>query len=349
MIACSYGVCSSASIAAVKPPFAIRHIVHLFAHRINQKPHKTWTIRITDSARNDAQIVAVGTKRRAASDYLNNRYHDPTLGRFTSVDPLVSVTHDAYGYGNNNPITYSDPSGLEPCGLAGNCTSFDYEGPTPGRMQPSDPFSGVTPSCAAGQFDRCNGPQTAWPTNRPRTPQPQGKVSGGDDGGLALGMIANEMHKNRNSGAVAYYRDPRSDAIASLALYYGLFKTGGKWDHKKRVDAITGGADWVLLGPDAAVRWDTLSNLHYGYIMAASGESLEETLDFSHIKLSSVSNGTSAHSQSDDRAIEIGFKLYSAGADPSLTQLRSALLDDGLLRSAGGSCVVSRNCYVVHS
>ena len=46
-------------------------------------------------------------------DYLNNRYHDPTLGRLVSVDPLVSVTRDPYGYGNNNPITYSDPTGLE--------------------------------------------------------------------------------------------------------------------------------------------------------------------------------------------------------------------------------------------
>jgi RHS repeat-associated protein len=45
-------------------------------------------------------------------DYLNNRYHDPTLGRFISVDPLVSLTGDAFGYGNNNPTTYSDPLGL---------------------------------------------------------------------------------------------------------------------------------------------------------------------------------------------------------------------------------------------
>jgi RHS repeat-associated protein len=62
-------------------------------------------------------------------DYLNNRYHDPTLGRFTSVDPIVAVTHDAYGYGNNNPMTFSDPSGLEPCGLTGHCTSWDFDGP----------------------------------------------------------------------------------------------------------------------------------------------------------------------------------------------------------------------------
>jgi uncharacterized protein RhaS with RHS repeats len=47
--------------------------------------------------------------------FLNNRYLDPTLGRFISVDPLVNMTHDAYGYGNNNPTTYSDPSGLIPC------------------------------------------------------------------------------------------------------------------------------------------------------------------------------------------------------------------------------------------
>jgi RHS repeat-associated protein len=44
--------------------------------------------------------------------YLNARYLDPALGRFISVDPLVDVTRDAYGYGNNNPITYSDPTGL---------------------------------------------------------------------------------------------------------------------------------------------------------------------------------------------------------------------------------------------
>ena len=54
-------------------------------------------------------------------DYLNNRYYDPTLGRFASVDPLVAITRDAYGYGNNNPIAYSDPSGLAPCADDRNC------------------------------------------------------------------------------------------------------------------------------------------------------------------------------------------------------------------------------------
>ncbi len=50
--------------------------------------------------------------------YLNNRYMDPALGRFISVDPLVDMTRDAYGYGNNNPISYMDPTGL--CGTVVN-------------------------------------------------------------------------------------------------------------------------------------------------------------------------------------------------------------------------------------
>jgi RHS repeat-associated protein len=46
--------------------------------------------------------------------FLNARYLDPVLGRFISVDPLVSSTRDAYGHGNNNPITFSDPLDLWP-------------------------------------------------------------------------------------------------------------------------------------------------------------------------------------------------------------------------------------------
>ncbi len=44
--------------------------------------------------------------------YLNHRYYDPALARFISVDPLVAKTGEAYTYAGNNPITFSDPSGL---------------------------------------------------------------------------------------------------------------------------------------------------------------------------------------------------------------------------------------------
>jgi hypothetical protein len=50
--------------------------------------------------------------------YLNNRYYDPQLGVFLSVDPLVATTGDPYLYANGNPTTLSDPTGLMPDGFS---------------------------------------------------------------------------------------------------------------------------------------------------------------------------------------------------------------------------------------
>jgi RHS repeat-associated protein len=50
--------------------------------------------------------------------YLNARYYDPVLGRFLSPDPVLKPgdprTLDPYRYADNNPVTFSDPTGLEP-------------------------------------------------------------------------------------------------------------------------------------------------------------------------------------------------------------------------------------------
>ncbi len=47
-------------------------------------------------------------------NYLHNRYHDPTLGIFITVDPLVAKTGEPYLYASGNPTSLSDPSGLDP-------------------------------------------------------------------------------------------------------------------------------------------------------------------------------------------------------------------------------------------
>ncbi|NEA59600.1 hypothetical protein G3I60_36945 [Streptomyces sp. SID13666] len=48
--------------------------------------------------------------------HLGARDYDPTLGRFISADPLFEATDPnqigGYTYAGNNPVTYSDPSGL---------------------------------------------------------------------------------------------------------------------------------------------------------------------------------------------------------------------------------------------
>jgi RHS repeat-associated protein len=51
---------------------------------------------------------------------LGARYYDAALGRFISVDPLLNLgvpSHfNAYSYAYGNPMTFSDPTGMEPAG-----------------------------------------------------------------------------------------------------------------------------------------------------------------------------------------------------------------------------------------
>lgn len=44
--------------------------------------------------------------------YNLNRYYDPSLGRYTSSDPIYKDSMNLYQYANNNPNTYMDPHGL---------------------------------------------------------------------------------------------------------------------------------------------------------------------------------------------------------------------------------------------
>jgi len=48
--------------------------------------------------------------------YMQQRYYDPTVGRFLSIDPLDAnpndpLTLNRYAYANNNPLKYFDPDG----------------------------------------------------------------------------------------------------------------------------------------------------------------------------------------------------------------------------------------------
>ncbi len=55
--------------------------------------------------------------------YLNARYYDPVLSRFVSPDPLMKPsdpkTLDPYRYADNNPISFTDASGLCSDGISG--------------------------------------------------------------------------------------------------------------------------------------------------------------------------------------------------------------------------------------
>ncbi|WP_405009075.1 polymorphic toxin-type HINT domain-containing protein [Kitasatospora sp. NBC_01539] len=57
-----------------------------------------------------------GTTEPTGLTHLGARDYDPTTGRFISVDPVLAATDPqslaGYTYSNNNPLAYSDPSGL---------------------------------------------------------------------------------------------------------------------------------------------------------------------------------------------------------------------------------------------
>ncbi|MGI5146327.1 polymorphic toxin-type HINT domain-containing protein [Plantactinospora sp. CA-294935] len=68
---------------------------------------------------NDKGFVG-GTRDNTGLTHLGAREYDPQIGRFISVDPIMDLTDPqqihGYTYANNNPITLSDPDGLDPGG-----------------------------------------------------------------------------------------------------------------------------------------------------------------------------------------------------------------------------------------
>jgi RHS repeat-associated protein len=279
----------------------------------------------------------------AGVSFLNNRYHDPTLGRFISVDPLVNVTHDAYGYGNNNPISYSDPSGL----------------------------------CATNEFGIC---QSGEGSGSASAPGPNRKA--GAAGPSVAGYIAGEMGTNRSNSNVRGLRDLSDsqqctmcdEGGGSKVLYLLYLKrlgpvlqTGGAWDHKKPIVALAGAtsdSDFVDMGNGYKVRIDVFSNVHYGYIFKFAGVTDQDSLDYSHgdyggevggivavwnhlpftadIHLPNPGNQSDmVNRRQDDAAIRVGQALchcgYGAGgfSPPSTVEVIDAIVSDKTLRDLG--------------
>src|SRR5690554_4446408 len=49
--------------------------------------------------------------------YYGARYYDPRMSIFVSVDPLAKQTMEPYSYVGNNPIMFTDPTGMSKDGI----------------------------------------------------------------------------------------------------------------------------------------------------------------------------------------------------------------------------------------
>ncbi|MFF7845496.1 polymorphic toxin-type HINT domain-containing protein [Streptomyces ossamyceticus] len=84
--------------------------------------------------------------------HIGAREYDPALGRFISVDPLLSLDQhqslNGYTYANNTPVTASDPTGLESCG-AHYCSGSNgtYDTYKPAKDPASNCYGSKNASC----------------------------------------------------------------------------------------------------------------------------------------------------------------------------------------------------------
>jgi RHS repeat-associated protein len=96
-----------------------------------------------------------GTNDKSAGlTHIGASHYDSSIGRFISVDPVMNPTSpqqmQGYSYSNNSPVTFSDPTGLEPlvvdrgddgkpmyCPLA--CRNYGYTGKMIGAHPDLDP------------------------------------------------------------------------------------------------------------------------------------------------------------------------------------------------------------------
>ncbi|HEX5104331.1 MAG TPA: RHS repeat-associated core domain-containing protein, partial [Pirellulaceae bacterium] len=102
---------------------SVRLVTDALGQQLRRHDFAPFGIEVGPSSSNEGFMFAGNQRDGFGFDYLNARYFAPATDRFTSPDPL-SITNarlfipsrlNRYTYGNNNPLSFVDPTGLEPC------------------------------------------------------------------------------------------------------------------------------------------------------------------------------------------------------------------------------------------
>ncbi|MFT4225348.1 RHS repeat-associated core domain-containing protein [Micropruina sp.] len=113
------------------------------------------------------QTFVGGSKDSTGLIHIGARDYDPQLQRFTTVDPILALTNplqwNGYTYSENNPTTFSDPTGLS--------TSSGGGGGSPPRQPPPMASPGFDyPASSGGYAKRAKRTTKKWPNKHAANP-----------------------------------------------------------------------------------------------------------------------------------------------------------------------------------
>jgi RHS repeat-associated protein len=239
-----------------------------------QKYYPFGETRGTATAPTDRQFT--GQRRESTSlgslyDY-GARFYSPALGRFLSADTIVPEpgnpqSLNRYSYTYNNPVKYTDPSGRDvDCGLAeSGCKRLVKK-----KFTPPLPIPPVITYIYNEMMTNVRGDVARLITKL----NAQCFACMWSDTPLWWPGVAKALSD-------AYASDAAAKADAT-AIFGWMVRTNGDWDHKKQIRDMEQAAgrdpDYQQVG-EWAYRWDTWSNIHFGYIGAATGFPINSLLD----------------------------------------------------------------------
>jgi RHS repeat-associated protein len=199
---------------------------------VERREYEPYGYQLTSTLQNGPGYTGHVQDASTGLTYMQQRYYDPLLGRFLSVDPVtMHDTGDArhfnrYGYANNNPYAYVDPDGRLPflavpiiVGITLFSTSEVANAPAPGEQTESlttvdrlEAAAGALPPVRAAQGARIilaassgSRSDSSGEGKRGTCPSCGGRTSSSEAGiardqGMSRGDVKDSIHQAKNNG-----------------------------------------------------------------------------------------------------------------------------------------------------
>jgi RHS repeat-associated protein len=185
-------------------------------------------------------------------DYYESRFYDPYLNRWIQPDPIIpdpeeSHSIDRYAYVKNNPIRYNDPSG------------HDVE-------------------CAGYNANRCKDNNNDLDEEHEKRKYDIPPV---------VKFISDEIKKNAQSSEVSKldslnHHISVEDKVTALTVWAEKVTYKHDWDHKQTIrdfEKNAGRDPEFQFAGTKEYKFDTWSNIHYGFVGKEAGFTDAELLD----------------------------------------------------------------------